>query len=86
MPDCLYNGHSMNTDGFLQPKTNCDFAKRWLNTANETSLKTGTCISAISYSLGYSPFSKHFSLETKYYLVTILLSQSCAISQYILGK
>lgn len=74
MPDCLHNGHSMNIDGFLQPKTNCDFARRWLNTAIKTSLKTGTCISAISYSLSYSAFREQFSQEKKCYLVTILLS------------
>lgn len=63
MPDCLRNGHSMNKDGFLQPKTNCDFAKRWLNTAIKTAPKTGTCISAIFYSLSYSAFSKQSPLE-----------------------
>lgn len=65
MPDCLHNGYNMNIDGFLQPKTNCDFAKRQLNTAIKTSLKTWTFISAISYSLSYSAFSKQFSLENK---------------------
>lgn len=87
MPDCLHNGYNMNIDGLLQPKTNCDFAKRQLNTAIKTSLKTWTFISAISYSLSYSAFSKQFTLEKKMrpgHNFTLLWS--CAISQYILGK
>lgn len=99
MPDCLHNGHNMNIDGVLQPKLIVTLPKVGLIQQSKH-LRTGTCISAISYSLSYSAFSefnaeplnslvsiKQFSLEKKCCLFTILLSNGVVLNlNPFLGK
>lgn len=99
MPDCLHNGYNMNIDGVLQPKLIVTSPKDGLIPQSKH-LRTGTCISAISYSLSCSAFSefnaellnsllsiKQFSLEKKCCLVTILLSNGVVLCLHpFLGK